>query len=195
MATDEPPELIEGEPGDVEPLLDGQLAHSFQEMRFPGPTGATQNDVFLAANPLQRPQRPLGGQRDRRRRFIPDGQGLAGGKVGLLAAVLLAGLVPPRRFLREARPDTFGPVPPLRPRRPPPAPSAPAPPRAPARRPPLTTRRHPRQWSERRVPRLIAGGATGSARRWAAGDSGSDRSGAGRASRADGAPLPAASGG
>ncbi len=53
MAAQQHPEVFQGEPGDLQPGLDGLLAQRLEQERLPGPRWAAQHEVLAAVHPFQ----------------------------------------------------------------------------------------------------------------------------------------------
>jgi len=85
VPSDEDAKLFKTEPRDVGALVDGGVAECFEEVALAGARWTTDDDVLVAVDPLEGPQRSLGGLRDGGDGLVPSVEGLAGREPGRLA--------------------------------------------------------------------------------------------------------------
>lgn len=107
-------ELFEAEPQDVGAGVDGGVAKRFEEVGLPSARRPADDEVLVVADPLQGPQRGLGGGGDRAGRLVPGVEGLPSREPGCLAASADARGSAAGDLLGEEGPDSFGRVQPLR---------------------------------------------------------------------------------
>ncbi len=113
VAADQGAELLEGEPGDVLAGCNGCLAEGLEHEGLACPRRAADDEVLVAADPLQGAQRCLGGCRDRGEPLVPGIERLPGGEGGPGAAGGQRGAVAAGDLLGEQRPEDLGGIPPL----------------------------------------------------------------------------------
>ena len=112
---DEAAEVFQGEPGDVHPLFDGELAERFEEECFSGPGRSAEDEVLFAVQPFQGSQRLLRRRWDGGRVEFPGVERFAGGERRPGPAGGQGGPVPPGDLRGEQGPQHFYWFPPLRP--------------------------------------------------------------------------------
>jgi hypothetical protein len=114
LASDERAEGFEAEPADVAAVVDGGLAERFEEVGLAGARRSADDEVLVAVDPLEGPQRALRGCGDRRHGVVPRVERLAGREGGGFAARADRGALPAGEFLGEQCPHRLGRIPALR---------------------------------------------------------------------------------
>lgn len=80
MSPQQHAEVFEGEPSDLQPGIDRLLAQGLEEQRLPCDGRPADHEVLPPSHQFQRPERVLGGKRDRGRLRLPGLERLPGRK-------------------------------------------------------------------------------------------------------------------
>ena len=113
VPADQGTEVFDGEPRHRQPSFDCGLPECLGEVRLASSRRPTDAETFTPPDPLQGAERVLGGAGNRRFRFVPVAEGLAGRETRAFAASVQVRPVPAGGFLSEENPHDFGGVPAL----------------------------------------------------------------------------------